>query len=109
MDWVRRVHRQIHDLVVDTFTADKQQHKQQQQAVSPPLAPPRSIVVHLECDKLTPETCEHAAQLIAERDGRASVDCLLWDDAGMARLCSAVPASRLVLDFTEVFRMPDLQ
>ncbi len=99
-EWLRRVHKGINDAVFGFF-----------EAWARPAALPAATAsdVELDCDKLTPEVCGSTAALMA-RGGikRVRVDCLLFDDDGMERLQAVVPLSKIELDFTDLFSVPDL-
>ena len=100
MDGLRRVHRNINDCVASYFT----------HAEKPPMVaacPPATL--HLRCDKLTPVECGHVGAMMSRGEARrVRVDCLLYDDAGMGRLTSAVPLHKIEMDFTDLFGVPDL-
>ncbi len=102
MEWLRRAHRHLNDAVFSFF-----EPRPRPCAAAAPAA--RAVDVDLQCDKLTPEVCGETADLMA-RGGvrRVRVDCLVYDDAGMQRLQAVVPLSKLELDFTELFSVPDL-
>lgn len=97
MDWLRRVHRNINDGVV-AFLGLR----------GTPGPPTAAGALELECDKLTPEQCGRAGALVSRGSAsRVRVDCLLYDDDGMARLQTVVPLSKIEMDFSELFRVSD--
>lgn len=110
MDWLRRAHRNINDCVANFLApshgaAAAAAPEKQAMVVSPP----GSTTLDLHCDKLTPEECGHAGGLVSRgAASRVRVDCLLYDDEGMRRLTSKVPMSKIEMDFTELFSVPDL-
>lgn len=67
-------------------------------------------VAHVECTQLTEATCRELTAALRRREAsRVAVDCLIWDDTGVERLEQAgVPTHKVVYDFTELFKMPDL-
>ena len=79
-------------------------------------APPAELrigpggVAHVECTQLTDATCRELTAAMGRRAAsRVAVDCLVWDDTGVERLERAgVPPHKIVYDFTELFKMPDL-
>jgi hypothetical protein len=108
MDWLRRLHRNINDCVANALAGPAGTGVG---GVSLPagLLAPRAPPLHLDCDKLTPEACGRAGTMLSNGAvDRVRVDCLLYDDDGMLRLQNAVPVSKIEMDFTELFRVPDL-
>lgn len=75
---------------------------------SRPPAPP-APALQLGCDELTPDKCGYAGSMLSRgKASRVCVDCLVFDEAGMDRLQTAVPLSKIEMDFTELFAVPDL-
>ena len=69
---------------------------------------PRRLA-HIDCTALNENACrdlEDAFQA-GDIDG-VCVDCLVYDDGNVQRLAAGVPLTRIVMDFTEMFRIPDL-
>jgi hypothetical protein len=98
MEWLRRVHRENNDCVSGYFA----------RARAPAAAAASVAPLELECDKLTPEVCGRTGEMVSRGTARrVRVDCLLYDDDGMRRLTSVVPLSKIEMDFTELFRVPD--
>lgn len=70
---------------------------------APPAAAPRASreVAYVDC--ADPEAC--AALVTAyQPGGRVVLDCLAFDDANADAVMRRVPAHKLVLDFTELFK-----
>ena len=92
IDWVKRVHSQINELVSYWFDTPRSSS---------------TAKLRLECNELTPAMCGVVAQHLARGKARCvSVDCLCFNERAMDCLLATVPVSKIEFDYTELFRVP---